>query len=94
MYYNLGSGPGLQPPHFRPTCWLQPQKLISHRHCFLLQAPADTPHTWDHVVQGNGIDAGMVFSYFWHAPGPEFTLPLDQGHFLYSHHIPELYDQV
>ena len=72
-------------------CWLQPHKLVSHRHFFLLQAPQDTPDAWDHVVQGNGPDGGMVFSYFWHRPTLDFKLPADLGHFLYPHHIPELY---
>jgi ADP-ribose pyrophosphatase YjhB (NUDIX family) len=72
-------------------CWLQPQRLISQRHCFWLQAPAHTPDTWEHRVEGDGMDAGMVFSYFWQAPTPEFKLPADQGYFLYARHIPELY---
>ncbi|MBD1852987.1 NUDIX domain-containing protein [Cyanobacteria bacterium FACHB-502] len=72
-------------------CWRQPHKLASYRHCFLLQAPRNTPDAWDQVVQGDGIDAGMKFSYFWHRPTNDFRLPADLGYFLYPEHIPELY---
>ncbi|HEY9662821.1 MAG TPA: NUDIX domain-containing protein [Allocoleopsis sp.] len=73
-------------------CWRLPRKLVSYRHCFLLQAPQNTPDAWDHIVQGDGIDAGMGFSYFWHRPTNDFRLPADLGYFLYPEHIPELYD--
>lgn len=73
-------------------CWRLPRKLISRRHCFLLQASQDTPDVWDHTVQGDGIDAGMRFSYFWHRPTVHFRLPEGLGYFLYPEHIPELYD--
>ncbi|NJK53843.1 MAG: NUDIX domain-containing protein [Leptolyngbyaceae cyanobacterium SU_3_3] len=56
-------------------CWRQPRKLVSYRHCFLLQAPQNTLDVWDHVVQGDGIDSGMRFSYFWHRPTTDFKLP-------------------
>ena len=73
-------------------CWRLPRKLISYRHCFLLQAPQNTLDVWDHTVQGNGIDAGMKFSYFWHRPALDFKLPEGLGCFLSPEHIPELYD--
>lgn len=73
-------------------CWRQPRKLVSYRHCFLLQAPRNTLDAWDHVVQGDGIDSGMMFSYFWHRPTTDFRLPADLGYFLYPEHIPELYN--
>lgn len=73
-------------------CWRQPRKLVSHRHCFLLQATQATPDVWEHCVQGDGMDAGMKFSYFWHRPATDFRLPADLGYFLYSEYIPELYD--
>lgn len=73
-------------------CWRLPRKLISHRHCFLLQASPHTPDSWEHIVQGDGIDAGMRFSYFWQRPTIDFRLPADLGDFLYPDHIPELYD--
>ncbi len=72
-------------------CWRQPRKLISYRHCFLLQASQNTLDAWDHIVQGDGIDSGMRFSYFWHRPTIDFQLPADLGYFLYPEHIPELY---
>lgn len=72
-------------------CWREPRKLISYRHCFLLEAPQDTPNTWNHFVSGDGIDAGMCFSYFWHRPSLDFRLFYDLGCFLSPEHIPELY---
>ena len=74
------------------TCWTQPRRLILYRHCFLLHASQNTPDNWDYLVQGDGIDAGMKFSYFWHRPAIDFKLPADLGYFLYPEHIPELYD--
>ena len=72
-------------------CWRLPRKLISYRHCFLLQTSQATPNAWEHRVQGNGIDAGMKFSYFWHRPEMDFKLPVEWGNFLHPQHIPELY---
>jgi len=75
-------------------CWCQPRKLISQRHCYLLEASYDTPDSWEHAVQGDGIDAGMIFSYFWHRLSPDFAIPYDLGYFLYPQHIPELYSSL
>lgn len=72
-------------------CWREPRKLISQRHCYLLEATFDTPDTWEHTVQGDGIDTGMIFSYFWHQLTLDFAIPYDLGYFLYPQHIPELY---
>jgi len=76
------------------SCWLQPRKLISQRHCFLLEAADDTLDNWQHVAQGDGIDLGMVFSYFWLRPTLDFAISHDLGWFLYPNHIPELYQSV
>ncbi|WP_448282251.1 NUDIX hydrolase [Phormidesmis priestleyi] len=73
-------------------CWLHPRKLVSHRHCFLLQAMQDTPENWQHSVQGDGIDTGMQFSYFWQRPSIDSRLSGDLGYFLNPKNIPELYD--
>jgi 8-oxo-dGTP pyrophosphatase MutT (NUDIX family) len=34
-------------------------------HAFELHLRRDHPDSWDHVVQGDGDDAGMVFTYRW-----------------------------
>jgi ADP-ribose pyrophosphatase YjhB (NUDIX family) len=73
-------------------CWLEPRKLVSQRHCFLLEAMDQVSDRWEHCVQGAGDDTGMKFSYFWHRPSIDFKLFGDLGHFLYPNHIPELYD--
>ncbi|HJV29989.1 MAG TPA: NUDIX domain-containing protein [Gaiellaceae bacterium] len=41
-------------------------------HAFEVEAP-DAPEAWEHVVAGNGDDAGLVFLYRWVplAPAPE-----------------------
>ena len=77
------------------TCWIQPRKLISQRHYFLLETSSETPDEWQHTVQGGGCDTGMVFSYFWHdmsqgmVPLPEFG-----SYFLHPERIPELYQRT
>ncbi|MBD2579845.1 NUDIX domain-containing protein [Oscillatoria sp. FACHB-1406] len=73
------------------SCWLQPRKLISYRHCFLLRAEGDLPNIWDFRVRGSGIDSGMIFSYFWERPHLDFKLPQGFGDFLRPDRIPELY---
>ena len=35
------------------------------RHVFHLEAPADLPDSWTHVVQAQGEDQGLVFVYEW-----------------------------
>src|SRR5579871_2683814 len=61
------------------------------RHFFLLRAASDTPNTWDHAVQGGGLDDGLVFSYSWVRVTDGFRLEGDIGKFLTSTHVPELY---
>lgn len=74
------------------TCWIYPRKQVSHRHLYLLLAPPELPDTWEHIVQGTGVDAGMRFWYFWDRPSREFTIPGGLGAFLNPESIPELYD--
>jgi len=74
-------------------CWLD-TKITNCRHCFLLEASSVTRDRWEHIVHGNGIDAGFRFSYFWHRPAIDFTLPDELKMFMTSHHIPELYKLV
>lgn len=71
-------------------CWLDTQ-FVARRHYFLLEAPATTPECWEHIVQGNGGDAGFRFSYFWQRPTLDFTLAGGARSFLTPHYIPELY---
>jgi ADP-ribose pyrophosphatase YjhB (NUDIX family) len=74
------------------TCWIQPRKLISQRHYFLLEAAFDTPDEWQHQVQGDGIDAGMIFSYFWQDCDRALPLfPDSGGAFLRPEFVPELF---
>ncbi len=72
-------------------CWLD-TKITNCRYCFLLEASSVTRDRWEHIVHGNGIDAGFRFSYFWHRPEINFTLPDELRVFMTSHHIPELYN--
>lgn len=71
-------------------CWLD-TRFTARRHYFLLEAPATTPERWEHIVQGNGGDAGFHFSYFWHRPTIDFMLVGGARSFLNPYHIPELY---
>jgi 8-oxo-dGTP pyrophosphatase MutT (NUDIX family) len=72
-------------------CWLD-TKVTTRRHCFILEASSVTRDRWEHIVHGNGIDAGFRFSYFWHRPAINFTLPDELRAFMTPHHIPELYN--
>jgi ADP-ribose pyrophosphatase YjhB (NUDIX family) len=67
--------------------------IMVHRHCFLLEAPQDTPDEWIHVVSGTGSDAEMRFACFWFRPTPEFQLGGGFDIYLTERHLPELYGQ-
>jgi 8-oxo-dGTP pyrophosphatase MutT (NUDIX family) len=72
-------------------CWLD-TNVESCRHYFLLEITIDVPDRWDHIVHGNGLDAGLCFSYFWHRPPVGFILPKSSGQvFLNPEYIPELF---
>jgi hypothetical protein len=73
--------------------WLD-TKITTRRHCFLLEASSVTCDRWEHIVHGDGIDAGFRFSYFWHRLAIDFTLPDELRMFMTSHYIPELYNSV
>lgn len=72
-------------------CWLD-TRATARRHYFLLEAPDTTPDRWLHIVQGNGKDAGLRFSFFWHRPAIEFKLLGGAQLFMNPHFLPELYD--
>ena len=61
------------------------------RHFFLLEAPADIENEWEHEVCGNGIDCGLVFSYFWVKVNDDLELAGDLGKFISRESTPELY---
>jgi 8-oxo-dGTP pyrophosphatase MutT (NUDIX family) len=71
-------------------CWLD-TRATARRHYFLLEAAPTTPDTWEHIVHGDGKDAGLRFAYFWHNPDRDFTLPGGSRLFLNPDFIPELY---
>jgi 8-oxo-dGTP diphosphatase len=53
-------------------------RLLTDRHwnssCFHVRVTGVTPDTWEHVVQGEGEDAGLVFVYRWVPLDPDFRL--------------------
>lgn len=72
-------------------CWLD-TNVESCRHYFLLELHEDVPDQWEHCVHGDGMDAGLKFSYYWHRPAIGFMLPKSSGQvFLNPKHIPELF---
>lgn len=71
-------------------CWLD-TRVTTRRHYFLLEAPLNLPDRWEHIVHGNGKDAGYRFSYFWHRPAIDFRLEGGSRLFLCPQFIPELY---
>jgi ADP-ribose pyrophosphatase YjhB (NUDIX family) len=72
-------------------CWLDTQ-VESCRYYYLLEAPPTVPNQWNHVVHGEGVDAGLLFSYFWYRPELDFILPESSGQrFLNFEYIPELF---
>ena len=43
-------------------------------HAFEVRSRGETPDSWEHIVQGDGEDAGMIFSYRWLPIDSEITL--------------------
>lgn len=71
-------------------CWLDTHN-VACRHYFLLEAPPTTPDAWEHIVCGNGSDAGWRFLYFWTRP-PSLTATVGSWvAFLNAELLPELY---
>jgi 8-oxo-dGTP pyrophosphatase MutT (NUDIX family) len=72
-------------------CWLD-TNVESCRHYFLLEVAAEVAEEWDHCVHGDGVDAGLIFSYYWYRPAVGFVLPRSSGQvFLNPEYIPELF---
>jgi 8-oxo-dGTP pyrophosphatase MutT (NUDIX family) len=72
-------------------CWLD-TNVESCRHYFLLEIRGEVAEEWDHCVHGDGIDAGLIFSYYWCRPAIGFVLPKSSGQvFLNPDYIPELF---
>jgi 8-oxo-dGTP pyrophosphatase MutT (NUDIX family) len=72
-------------------CWLD-TNVESCRHYFLLMAEGEVAEEWDHCVHGDGVDAGLIFSYYWYRPAIGFVLPKSSGQvFLNPEYIPELF---
>ena len=71
-------------------CRLPSRKQI-RRHFFLLEAPAQTPDAWMHVVHGKGDDAGIEFSYFWVRSPKQLPVPDSYSTFLNPLFLPELF---
>ena len=72
-------------------CWLD-TNVESCRHYFLLEVQDAVLEQWEHCVHGDGMDAGLKFSYYWHRPAIGFVLPKSSGQvFLNPKHIPELF---
>lgn len=55
-------------------------------HAFEVRLRQETPDCWDHVVQGDGEDAGMIFSFRW--------LPVDSEVRLWSTATDHTYMQL
>jgi len=73
-------------------CWLD-TNVESCRHYFLLELLEGVPDQWVHFVHGDGNDAGLKFSYYWHRPAIGFILPKSSGQvFLNPKYIPELFN--
>jgi ADP-ribose pyrophosphatase YjhB (NUDIX family) len=60
------------------------------QHYYLLKVKADLPDRWMHEVQGEGLDAGLVFAYEW-AEASTVALLETQAVYLNETAVPELF---
>ncbi|WP_051412099.1 GrpB family protein [Halonatronum saccharophilum] len=72
--------------HFKPYLGKE-----VNRHFFLIRVSTETPDSWEHKVEGEGEDEGLIFSYRWFHP-QEVLLIHNQFHkFLTPKYIPTLF---
>jgi 8-oxo-dGTP pyrophosphatase MutT (NUDIX family) len=74
------------------VCELMQDGKARQQHYFLLEATTALPEAWNHTVQGLGLDAGLIFSYFWAPIEPGFELYQGQTAFLNADAVPELFE--
>ncbi len=67
-----------------------PQTRPVEQHYYLLAAPPDLPDRWLHQVQGEGLDAGLVFAYNW-VEASSVALLASQIFYLNATAVPELF---
>ncbi len=60
------------------------------RHFFLFESTGETAETWEHVVQSDGIDSGLTFSYYWVKVDDTLQLAEHLAKFLNRDAIPEI----
>ncbi|SRR5579883_1417543 len=61
------------------------------RHDYLLKTNIDLPDTWQHLVHGNGNDAGEIFLYRWIRPKEIYRIDPEHHKFLDEKHLPEFF---
>lgn len=62
------------------------------RHDFLFAAPEGLPDTWEHVVAGDGKDAGETFAYAWINGDAVEKIDEELKTFITPQDIPELFE--
>jgi ADP-ribose pyrophosphatase YjhB (NUDIX family) len=60
------------------------------RHFFLFESTGETLETWEHKVHSDGVDAGLVFSYYWTRVDENLQLAEHLAKFISYDNIPEL----
>lgn len=70
--------------------WVQAGQ-VKRQYYFLLEAMTELPDRWQHSVQGQGLDAGLLFSYYWTGIERGFEVHESQRAFLNPVAVPELF---
>ena len=82
---------GLEPKNYIGQ-WIRVEhEIVFQRHYFLFHVPNTLPDRWDHVVTGDGQDAGIVYQYKWILPHEALRLHLLYHAFLNARHLPDFF---
>ena len=60
------------------------------RHFFLFESVEETRETWEHIVHGDGVDSGLMFSYCWVKVNENLKLAKHLAPFISHDNIPEI----
>lgn len=63
--------------HLETDRWLHERRREVYRRHFFHVPIAEERDAWDHRVTGDGVDDGMVFSYYWVAPPISLAREMD-----------------
>ena len=82
---------GLYPENYIGQWIREEHEMIFQRHYFVFKAPKSLPENWNHVVTGDGADAGIIYQYKWILPHEALRLHTIYHPYLNAKHLPDFF---